>query len=301
MRQTMNLLRSSASVCVLALVAPVSATTASAGSLPAHGQYVAGSGAIEGSAGGLTIDQKSSSGIIDWQSFSIGRGKTVQFDNGSGATLNEVTGNNLSEIAGSLKATGSVYLVNSSGILVTPSGKVITQGSFAASSTGNVTNEGSISSPTGQVSLISDGHGNVINTGNIAAAQVDLNAAGGNIYALAGNNGGVIRATGTSTRAGHVWLTAGGTTTISGAIAAKNANGSGGTIVATGKSDDLLSTANIDASGTRGGTVLIGGDRHGGAIASEKLVAQNVATADSTNIANGARISANGSAGQGGS
>ena len=90
MRQTMNLLRSSASVCVLALVAPVSATTASAGSLPAHGQYVAGSGAIEGSAGGLTIDQKSSSGIIDWQSFSIGRGKTVQFDNGSGATLNRM-------------------------------------------------------------------------------------------------------------------------------------------------------------------------------------------------------------------
>jgi filamentous hemagglutinin family protein len=300
-------LRSSTSICALvaAVAAPLAiistGSQALAGSLPTNGKYVSGSGQIQTSGAGMTIDQATSDGIIDWQSFSIGQGKTVQFDNGKGATLNEVTGNDLSQIAGSLKATGSVYLVNPSGIIVTPTGKVITQGSFTANSAGNVVNNGSISSPNGQVTLISDGHGNVINTGNIAAAQVELNAAGGNVYALAGNNGGVIRATGTATRAGHVWLTAGGITTISGAISAKNANGTGGTIVATGQSVDLRSTADLSASGTRGGTILVGGDRHGGAIASEKLVAQNVATANSTNVAKGARISANGSAGQGGS
>jgi filamentous hemagglutinin family protein len=286
-----------------AVVAPlvVLPPWALAGSLPSGGQFVSGSGSLHGSANGLTIDQNSTRGVIDWQSFSIGQGKTVQFDNGSGATLNEVTGNNLSQIAGSLKATGSVYLVNPSGIIVTPTGKVITQGSFVASSAGNVINNGNISSPNGQVTLISDGHGNVINTGNIGAAQVELNAAGGNVYALAGNNGGLIRATGTATRGGHVWLTSDGNTIISGTISAKNANGTGGTIIATGAAVNLQSTADLDASGTRGGTILVGGDRHGGTIASEKLVPQTVATASSTNVARGARISTNGSAGHGGS
>ncbi|HEX4080912.1 MAG TPA: filamentous hemagglutinin N-terminal domain-containing protein [Rhizomicrobium sp.] len=104
----------------------MSVTTASAAPLPTNGKYVSGSGAIRNSAGGMTIDQSGSSGIVDWQSVSIGQGKTVQFDNGSGATLNEVTGNNLSQIAGSLTTTGSACLVNPSGILVTPTGKVIT-------------------------------------------------------------------------------------------------------------------------------------------------------------------------------
>ena len=297
MTSRMSLLRGSASVLAI-LALP---TAAFAGSLPADGKYVSGSGAIHSGANGMTIDQSSTRGIIDWQSFSIAKGKTVQFDNGKGATLNEVTGQNLSQIAGSLKATGSVFLVNPNGVIVTPTGKVFTQGNFAASSSANVTNEGSISSPNGQVSLISDSHGNVINGGNIAAAQVRLNAAGGNVYALAGNHGGVIRATGTANIAGHVWLTAGGTTTISGSVSAKNANGSGGTIIATGKSVVVGEKANLSASGTQGGIILIGGDIHGGKIAKDNLVAQQVATATTTSVARGARIDANGSQEKGGS
>ena len=110
MRRTVDILRNSTSLWALGAAAPaiLCATTVFAGSLPSNGKYVSGSGAIQNSAGGLTIDQSSSNGIIDWQSFSIGQGKMVQFDNGKGATLNEVTGNNLSQIAGSLKATGSV-------------------------------------------------------------------------------------------------------------------------------------------------------------------------------------------------
>ncbi len=118
-------------------------------SLPASGHYVGGGGSFRSTVGGLTVDQKSTRGIIDWQSFSIGRGQTVQFDNGSGATLNEVTGSNLSRIAGSLKATGSVYLVNQNGIIVMPGGKVIAPGGFGANSRGNVVNDGSISASNG--------------------------------------------------------------------------------------------------------------------------------------------------------
>ncbi len=50
--------------------------------------------------------------------------------------------------------------------------------------------------------------GAIVNTGAIEAAQVNLQAVDGNIYALAGRNDAV-RATGTATRDGHVWLVAG--------------------------------------------------------------------------------------------
>lgn len=54
-----------------------------------------------------------------------------------------------------------------------------------------------------------DGGGKVETSGRIEAAQVELKVAGGNVYALAGNNGGLVRATGTVTREGRVWLSAG--------------------------------------------------------------------------------------------
>ena len=68
---------------------------------------------------------------IDWIGFSIGGKSRVSFDNGSGATPNRVTGGNLSRIAGSLHATGSLYLINSQGVIVSGTGKVITGGNTA--------------------------------------------------------------------------------------------------------------------------------------------------------------------------
>ena len=77
--------------------------------------------------------------------------------------------------------------------------------------------------------------GDVTNSGYIGAAQVELRSNGGNIYALAGNNGGQIRATGTATRGGHVWLIAeNGTTNVSGLISAANVDGTGGAIETSG-------------------------------------------------------------------
>jgi mucin-19 len=63
--------------------------------------------------------------------------------------------------------------------------------------------------------------GEVTNSGMIAAAAVALRRAGGNVYALAGNNGGMISATGTQTINGHVWLTAsnGGSVPVAGLAA----------------------------------------------------------------------------------
>jgi filamentous hemagglutinin family protein len=73
--------------------------------------------------------------------------------------------------------------------------------------------------------------GAIVNTGAIEAAQVNLQAVDGNIYALAAN-ADVLRATGTAVRDGHVWLVAGpkGQVILAGNIAAKNADGKGGTV-----------------------------------------------------------------------
>ncbi|QYM79145.1 filamentous hemagglutinin N-terminal domain-containing protein [Horticoccus luteus] len=75
----------------------------------------------------------------------------------------------------------------------------------------------------------------VDNAGVIAAAQAQLEAAGGSIYELAVNQSGVIRATGTATVNGRVLLTAnGGTVGVSGQVSARNADGSGGNLLVGG-------------------------------------------------------------------
>lgn len=94
----------------LCMLCALSVSARAGGILPTGGQYVAGQGSIAGSGNGLTVMQSSSRGIVNWQSFSIGSGNSVFFNNGQGATLNRVTGGNLSKIDGSLSATGSVYL-----------------------------------------------------------------------------------------------------------------------------------------------------------------------------------------------
>ena len=82
-----------------------------------------------------------------------------------------------------------------------------------------------------QVFVQSGSHGTVWNQGDIAAAQINLQAADGNIFALAGNHAAP-RATGTATRDGHIWIVADqGNVNLSGLFSAYNANdSSGGTI-----------------------------------------------------------------------
>ncbi len=315
---------------------PVSAQT-----LPSGGNFVVGGGAIATNGSTMTVTQQGGRGIVHWDSFSVGQGGAVAFNNGTGATLNRVTGGDASSIMGRLTATGSLYLVNPNGVVVGPSGVVTTGGSFVASthdvtndaflsgsnltfkgdsaatvenlgsisSTGGdvlliareVSNSGAISAPKGTAALAgghevlltesnNDGKGRVMvrvgpgkadNQGTIQAAQVELKAAGGNIYALAGNNGGVIRATGSATRGGEVWLTADdGHVSNNGTVSATNADGSGGrvTVSATG-GKAVVNTGTLSANGTRGGAVTVKANR----------------------VSNQGKITADGAAGAGGS
>ena len=97
-----------------------------------------------GGGGGytLTIDQRSDKAIINWKSFSVGKDNTVNFNQPSSdsATLNRVTGDFTSEIAGQINANGSVFLINPNGIMITKDG-VIDTGNFVVSTLDIDTND----------------------------------------------------------------------------------------------------------------------------------------------------------------
>ena len=136
----------------------------------------------------------------------------------------------------------------------------------------------------------------VANSGMIDAVRAELAANGGNVYALAINNTGTVRATGSVTQNGRVLLTAsGGKIAASGDLIAKNSDGSGGTVHVLG--DEVrLAGAKIDVSGADGGGVaLVGGDYQGAnpAIANAQAVYVDDATtinADATLLGNGGKV-----------
>jgi filamentous hemagglutinin family protein len=76
----------------------------------------------------------------------------------------------------------------------------------------------------------------VRNGGLVQATQAELQAAGGNVYALSINNTGVVRATTVASEGGRILLRAGngGTVISSGTLDASSASGQGGRIEVTG-------------------------------------------------------------------
>jgi len=191
----------------------------------------------------------------------------------SGANL-ILSGNSTASVRneGSIQAVGGdVYLiahsVDNDGVINAPQGTV----GLAAGSQIQLVQSGAehLSVLAGNSSAPAAAVG-VNNSGTIQAASAELKAAGGNIYALAINNGGVVRATGIVNKGGHIYLSAtGGNIQNRGTLAANNADGSGGTIVVDGGHNatapaTVINSGTIeargDAAGTRGGTVEILGD-----------------------------------------
>lgn len=144
------------------------------GVLPTGGTVVKGSASIESGPSSVTVTQTSATGIVDWNTFSIGAGNAVRFDNGAGSTLSRVTGNVTSEIDGELTATGTLYLVNPAGVVVGPSGSVFTGGSFIASAH-DISNDQYLKSGAIEFSGASDAE--VINAGTITSANGDITIA----------------------------------------------------------------------------------------------------------------------------
>ena len=117
----------------LATLLSAAATPLDAQVLPTGGSVVSGKGSVAPSADGLVIRQTSPRMVADWQSFSIGRGATVRFEQptADAVALNRVTGGSPSEIFGSLLSNGHVYLQNPNGVLF-GAGAQVSVGSLVA-------------------------------------------------------------------------------------------------------------------------------------------------------------------------
>ena len=102
---------------------------------------------VQSAAGGLTqvkIEQTADKAILNWETFNVGRNTVVQFDQRAGAKpdgtntwialnrINDPSGKP-SQIAGQIKADGSVYLVNRNGIVFTGNSQVNTRTLVASS------------------------------------------------------------------------------------------------------------------------------------------------------------------------
>lgn len=155
-------------------------------------------------------------------------------------------------------AGGDLTFAGPSTAVVANYGKIGSLGGDVVMIASQVRNEGSISAPQGSVGLLAGsqvllrdqaldggqftvqvgGSGtSATNAGAIEAAAVELRANGGNVYALAGDTGGVIRATGVANRDGRVFLIAeGGALSVAGTVQAANADGAGGFVETSGDS-----------------------------------------------------------------
>lgn len=281
-----------------AAVLQVAACLSARAQLPSGAQVVSGDVNIAQAGNAMTVTQASRHAIVNWQSFNLGAGASLrlQQSGADAALLARVVGNDPSQLLGSLKADGKLFLINPRGVVIGRDA-VIDTAAFMAStldvsdsdflrggpltlqgdSTAGVVSLGKIVAREGNVMLFAhtvknageidaargtaalgagtevylaspdaagfvvktnlsaaaaDAKTGVDNTGTIAAAQAQLEAAGGSLYELAVNQSGVVRANGSETRNGRVLLTAGGGTVgVSGEVSARNADGSGGEIL----------------------------------------------------------------------
>lgn len=152
----------------------------------------------------MTIHQSSKGAIIDWGGFSIGRDASVTFQQpgADSVTLNRVTGNDLSQIAGSLTANGRIFLTNPNGVLF-GAGASVNVGGLVASTLGVADNDDFMR-------RVADGSGFAFTAGGATSAGVDnagrITAAHGGGIALLSQgpvaNSGTLRADGGSVAMG---------------------------------------------------------------------------------------------------
>lgn len=193
----------------------------------------------------MTVGQSSNKAIINWDSFNIGTGYTVAFNQPSSkaVTLNRVIGNEESVISGAMTAPGHVYIVNSAGVLFTGSSRV-NVGSLIAS-TQDMTNTSFLSgsyvfganAASGWIEshgdiTVSDG-GYVGLIGNGVANQGAIKAAGGKVLLAGGSGIGLTvdadgHLTDYSIATANQWVNIGGTIDVSSNV------GNGGVIETAG-------------------------------------------------------------------
>ncbi len=103
---------------------------------PTGPDVVGGQAAVSGlGTSHVTIDQASQHAVINWQQFNIAPNEVTQFNqpNVQSIALNRIFDQSPSQIFGSLRANGTVILLNSNGILFGPNAQVNVGGLIASS------------------------------------------------------------------------------------------------------------------------------------------------------------------------
>ncbi|WP_300555077.1 YDG domain-containing protein, partial [Limnohabitans sp. Rim8] len=301
----------------------VSGNAIAADVLPTQGNVVNGNATVNVNGRVMTVQQLSQVLGVNWQSFSIGAGNTVVFQqpNASSVAINRVIGNSRSEIFGSLQANGQVFLLNQNGVLFGKGSEVSVGGllaSTAADATKNangqwvlsggssngVINQGNIKAADGGYVVLAGGK--AINEGNITATQgaVALAAGGGftlsldnasllaikvdeaTLNALAENKG-LIQADG-----GAVYLTSKGRDSLlntvvnnEGLIQARSLGFKNGKVVLMAEGGDALTSGTIDVSGQNAG------EKAGAVvIGGNRVGVFGNATIDASGVAGGGRV-----------
>lgn len=115
------------SLCLIAAASPEAFAN------PQVGHVVGGNASIQ--YGETTIiNQTSHRAVIHWKDFSVDAHETTRFvvPDSRSATLNRVTGNNMSQIMGKLSSNGQIFLVNPNGIVFGKNAKVDAAGLIAS-------------------------------------------------------------------------------------------------------------------------------------------------------------------------
>ncbi|EAA7989068.1 filamentous hemagglutinin N-terminal domain-containing protein, partial [Salmonella enterica] len=262
-----------------------------AADLPTGGQIVGGQGSISTSGNQMTIHQQTQNMATNWHSFDIGKNNTVQFvqPDSSSVALNRVTGASGSQIMGTLKANGQVFILNPNGVLFGKDARVNVGGLVA--STKNISTADFMK---GQYTLSGNGNpgAQVVNQGSLTTAK-------GGYIVLAGervSNSGTV-----TTPSGKTVLAAGKTVTLqldNGGLTSVSVNGSvvnalvenrglisatNGQVYLTAKGQDMLLNTVVNNSGTveakglasRGGEIVLSGGDSGVVSQSGHLLADS--------------------------
>lgn len=267
--------------------------------LPVGGSIAAGTATITQHGSSMQVNQSSQRAVINWQSFNVGSDAQLQFNNGTGSTLNRVTGPDASTVLGRITATGQVIVSNGNGVYF-GKGSRIDVGSFVATthsisndafmagghlrferngSTASVVNEGEISARLqGFVALLApevrNGGVVIARKGTVALAageaitlQINANDRLEGVVVEAGDwralvdNQHVVEAEG-----GLVLLSAralhavqGGVVRHSGSINVSSLTEAGGRVLLTGDDLTLAAGSAINATGAKGGGQVLVG------------------------------------------
>jgi filamentous hemagglutinin family protein len=117
----------------VSMLTPLWPTQANAQTLPTGMTAVQGSASIAQRGAQMTVTN-SAQAILNWQSFSIGTGAAVHFNqpNASSQVLNRVLGNDPSSIFGRLSSNGQVWLLNPHGVVFGATARVDVAGLVAS-------------------------------------------------------------------------------------------------------------------------------------------------------------------------